>query len=151
MGLSFHLSGQNIRWLRNKKGPSSHLVGHIPCCGLLITLAVNTLELMLMVFGCANLDNCRPALIKKHTEINGLPALLYWITFELRQFAFCPFLPVQGSVGQEIQSVALRLSRSPQANIQRHCPCWCFDVHVCWWLVQALQKLSAKSVIVAWI
>lgn len=74
-GVSFHLSGQNIRWLSNKKGPSSHLVGHIPCCGLLSTLAVNILVLMLMMSGWANLDNGWLALINKHTGVKIMARL----------------------------------------------------------------------------
>lgn len=42
-------------------------MGHIPCCGLLSTLAVNTFVLMLMMFGSTNLDNSGLALILKST------------------------------------------------------------------------------------
>ena len=107
-GVSFHLSGQSIRWLRNKKGPWSHLVGHIPCCGLLSTVAVNTLVLMLMMSGSTNLEDAGLAMIWESSEKSLSDCPLFIIRFLRNYFQvdlgrlLLPIWLVQSSVEQEI-------------------------------------------------
>lgn len=70
---------QRADWLRNRKGPRSHLVGRAPRCGLLKTPAVNTVVLMLT----ANIHDCRLALtLKQHLGQNNWSGCIFSLAFE---------------------------------------------------------------------